>query len=161
MAFTTGYAKTHPFGTKILYTTGTVTSPTSYAVLGDVKSINIGGVEFGESNITHLLSANAFQESMAGWGKAKPVSFDVYYHETNLLEMLETIPPGAFGRATNSFLVQFNAPTSVTTPSGDAYYYVTAWVKDINFNDISADSDDAIIYKVELQPTGRPDFSTS
>lgn len=162
MALTTGYKKTHPFNHKLRYSLGTATdltnTDTPWTQIGDVKSMKIGGVEYGESDITHLASSNAFKESMAGWGKQKPIGFGIFFHETNFDELLEhtTI---SYGRGTASFAMEGPDPTQPTTKAW--VYYHTAWVKDIGVPEISADSDDPVMANFELQPTGRSTFSTT
>lgn len=165
MATATNYRKIHPFNMRMRWSnqgtatdlTQTVVTDGVYTVLGDLKSLNVGGVEFGESDTTHLASSNAFKESMAGWGKQKPIKFNLYFQKDNLEALLESTVCG-YGRGTANFVFQGVNPTAPT--SGDWAWYHTAWIKDINIPDISADSDDPLMAEIELQPTGRSNFST-
>ena len=158
---TTGYSKTHPFNHTLYYSLGTTTDLTSttspYTQIGDVKKMKIGGVEFNEVDITHLASSNAFKESMAGWGKQKPISYFIHFHEDNFESILESTNI-AYGRGTATFAMIGPNPTQPTTRAW--VYYHTAWVKDMDVPEIDTDSDDPLGLNVELQPTGRSNFST-
>lgn len=160
MATATNHAKTHPYNLQLfwsLLTTQDVTT-TNFTQLGDIKSLKIGGVEFGETNITHLASANAFQESMAGWGKQKPISFNLFFHDENFEALLESTQVG-YGRGTATFAVVGPDPTQPTTRGW--VYYNKGWIKDMDIPEVDADSDDPIMCNVEVQPTGRGTFSTA
>lgn len=161
----TGHSKTHPFNVKLFYAnqgtgtdlTQTVVTVGVYSQIGDCKMLNVGGVEFGESDTTHLASANAFKESMASWGKQKPAKFKLFFDETNFEALLESTQVG-YGRGTANFAFVGPDPTSPTTRAW--VYYHTAWIKDMNVPDIDADSDDPLFAECEIQPTGRSNFST-
>lgn len=168
MALTTVYKKTHPWNIKVYVSMGTGTDYTtggttagSYTQLGDLKMAKFGGIEWNESDTTHLQSTNAIRESMAGWGKQKPAGFSMYFIDTNLDEFLNqnTSTGYGVGRQTASWAFAFPNPTQPTSITGT--YFHTAWMKDINMSDADANSDDPLSLEVEIQPSGKSSFVTS
>ena len=147
-------------GTATDFTTGG-TAATAYTQLGDLKMAKFGGIEWNESDTTHLQSTNAIRESMAGWGKQKPAGFTMFFNEQNLDEFLNqnTSTGYGVGRQTASWVFAFHNPTAPTNIT--AAYYHTAWMKDLNLSDADADSDDPLSVEVELQPTARSTFSST
>ena len=120
-----------------------------------------GGIEWNESDTTHLQSALAIRESMAGWGKQKSAKFQMYFHETNLDHFLNQATDTGYGvgRQTASWAFVYPNPTQPTSPT--AVYFHTAWFKDLKLTESGADSDDPISMDVEIQPTGRSSFTTA
>jgi len=120
-----------------------------------VKSIRVGGVEVAAMDTTHLTSANAFRESLASWGKEKPLGFSSYFSEAQAITLMETI---AFGRATYSWMVAMPDPTAPTDTTFSVFY-ATGFISDLEIPEFSTDNDDAIMVNVEITPTGRPDIT--
>ncbi len=155
--------KTHPFQAQILYSTSASTAASNFTALSDVKSISPGGVEFGETDTTHLQSANAFKESIASWGKEKPISLVLYYDETMFNTLLQSVV-NAYARATLTWQVQIPDATAQATSTSmvvGSRWFATAYVGDLEIKEMSAGSDDAVMMDMKLIPTGRPIFQTS
>lgn len=168
MALTTTYKKTHPFNVKVYvgmstntdFTTGG-TAATAYTQLGDLKSAGLGGIAWAKSNTTHLQSANAIKESMAGWGEQKQVKFRMYFNEQNLDEFLNqnTSTGYGVGRQTASWVFAYPNPTQPTSIT--AAYYHTAWFEDLDLGEADEGSEDPLMIDVTLQPTGRSTYASS
>jgi hypothetical protein len=168
MALETAYKKTHPFNVKVYvsmatqtdYTTGG-TATDAYTQLGDLKSVQLGGIGWAKSDITHLSSTNAIKESMASWGEQKQVGFKMYFHDGNLDEFLNqnTNTGYGVGRQTASWAFAWPDPTQPTSIS--ATYYQTAWFEDLDLGEASADSDDPLFVDVKIMPSKKGTFITS
>ena len=147
--------KLHPFNARIGYHSAATTVITCFTSLADVKSINVGGVEIAEMDTTHLTSANAFKESLASWGKEKPISFNSYYSEAQAITLMETI---AFGRVTYSWQVAFPDPTAPTDTTVSVFH-ATGFISDVEWPEFSSDSADAVMLNIKITPTGRPNIT--
>lgn len=149
-------AKIHPFNARIGYNSAATTVVTCFTSVADVKSITVGGVEIAEMDTTHLASSNAFKESLASWGKEKPLGFTMYFDETRFITVMETI---AFGRATYSWMVTIPDSATPTDTTIGSFFYATGFISDVEIPEFSTDNDDAIMVNVQITPTGRPDLT--
>jgi hypothetical protein len=138
-------------GCTLAYST---TSGGTYTALVGIKSIKPAGLTYGKSKETDLGTAGPVHEYGPGWGEPGEITLTAYYDDVQR-RALDTIARSR----TRYFwkLVWPGKPSGETTPPNDIQY---GYISKIDFDNITADSDDKLTMPMSIQTSGLPTLNS-
>lgn len=140
--------KTHSYTSKISYSS----TGSSYTDITDCRLITPPNMEVGDVDTTHLESASAAKEYIAGWLEGGEVPFEIHFHKTQF----DTIRTIFTGRTTYYWKITLPLISGESTPSS---FVIQGHVKSFGFSEISSDSDDTLRVPITVKVTGLPTFT--
>jgi len=141
-------AKLHPYTTKLYYDAD---GADPYTELTDLIECTPPNTTSGDCETTHLSSAGAAREYIAGWIEGGVVPFAGYFAKTQFTQLRTMLT----GRLTWYFRITLPLLSTETTPSK---VECQGHVHSIAFDQVTID-DNAIRCPFEMKVTGLPTFT--
>ena len=135
------------------------TNDSSYTDLADLRKVKPGGMELGEVDLTALDSANGYKETMAGWGQGTPATFTVFMTKTQLAALMVIWNARSAATSTQPYYYWRTVFPLIGAESTNSRHNFTGWLKSVDYDDLEAMKDEAIMVNFTIVKTGRDSFT--
>lgn len=145
--------KSHSFKAKLEYSS----NGTDYTALTDVKILKPPNMTRGDTDVTYLESTGGWKEFFGSWKDAGEINFTMYFAKAQFATVFSsTIFNNDPGTDPLYWRINFQPISGETTPSR---IVVRGYLKNIDWSEMSTDSDDAVTVPCGIKCSGQPTFT--